>query len=101
MLGCKSRTENLELALYYKDTVLAAMQELRAVGDEIEALIGEGYLPYPTYGQLLFGVYSPSDKKACALPKRTPFPCPEASTAYRLQAITYSSSPVSSSTRSA
>ncbi len=56
VLGCKSRTENLELALYYKDTVLAAMQELRAVGDEIEALIGEGYLPYPTYGQLLFGV---------------------------------------------
>ena len=39
-----------------KQAVLAAMQELRAVGDEIEALIGEGYLPYPTYGQLLFGV---------------------------------------------
>ena len=56
VLGCKEHTENLELATYYKDVVLSAMQELRAVADEIEALIAEDYLPYPTYGQLLFGV---------------------------------------------
>lgn len=42
--------------MYYKDYVLTAMQELRAVADEIETLVGANYWPYPTYGDLLFGV---------------------------------------------
>ena len=33
-----------------------AMQELRAVGDEMEINTGAEYWPYPTYGELLFGV---------------------------------------------
>ena len=36
--------------------VLPKMQELRAVGDQIEVNLGQDYLPYPTYGQLLFSV---------------------------------------------
>lgn len=36
--------------------VLAAMNELREAADSAEALTGGKYLPYPTYGDLLFGV---------------------------------------------
>lgn len=43
-------------AQYYHDYVFAAMQEARAVADEIEMIAGEKYWPYPTYGDLLFGV---------------------------------------------
>ena len=32
------------------------MKELRKIGDEIEVHLGEKYLPYPTYGELLFSV---------------------------------------------
>ena len=45
-----------ELANYYHETVFAAMQDIRTKADELEPLISEKYLPYPTYGQLLFGV---------------------------------------------
>ena len=55
ILGAKEYTQAKELADYFHDTVFSAMQELRAVADEIEVLIGEEALPYPTYGPLLFG----------------------------------------------
>lgn len=45
-----------EKANYYKDSVFPAMQELRAVADEIETLVGRTYWPYPTYGDLLFSL---------------------------------------------
>lgn len=45
-----------ELADYYKDTVIPAMESLRAVADEIELSVGEKYWPYPTYGRMLFQV---------------------------------------------
>ncbi|NCD08843.1 MAG: glutamine synthetase type III [Negativicutes bacterium] len=45
-----------ELANYYHETVFAAMQDIRVTADELEPLLSEKYLPYPTYGQLLFGV---------------------------------------------
>lgn len=45
-----------QLADYYKDTVIPAMEELRAVADEIELSVGEKYWPYPTYGRMLFQV---------------------------------------------
>ncbi|MDF2567053.1 MAG: glnA3-2 [Oscillospiraceae bacterium] len=56
LLDVKNCSSELELATYYKETVFVAMQELRAVADEIETLVGEKYWPYPTYGQLLFNV---------------------------------------------
>lgn len=45
-----------EIACHYRDAVFAAMQEIRETADKIEPLLSEKYLPYPTYGQLLFGV---------------------------------------------
>lgn len=56
LIGVKDYTEAAQTATYYKDYVLTAMQELRAVADEIETLVGANYWPYPTYGDLLFGV---------------------------------------------
>ncbi len=41
---------------FYRDSVIPAMNELRAPADEIESLVGEKYWPYPTYGKLLFYV---------------------------------------------
>ncbi|MGE5328668.1 MAG: hypothetical protein ACM3KR_04075 [Deltaproteobacteria bacterium] len=40
----------------FRDVIFLGMQELRAIADEIESLVGEKYWPYPTYGQLLFSV---------------------------------------------
>ncbi len=56
LLKVKDIEDALELAQYYNKTIFTAMQELRAVADEAETLVGEKYWPYPTYGQLLFNV---------------------------------------------
>ena len=48
--------DNLKYAKYYRETVFALMQELRAVGDAIETETASEYWPYPSYGELLFGV---------------------------------------------
>ncbi|MDD6645301.1 MAG: glutamine synthetase III [Oscillospiraceae bacterium] len=45
-----------EKANYYHDVVFAAMNELRAVSDEMETITSSDYWPYPTYDKLLFGV---------------------------------------------
>ena len=39
-----------------RDKVLPKMSELRAVADEAETVTASKYWPYPTYGDLLFGV---------------------------------------------
>ncbi len=49
-------TDSLECAKFYHEVILEDMEQLRASIDEAEALIPEEYLPYPTYGQLLFSV---------------------------------------------
>ena len=46
----------LTIAKYEKDIVLSAMNETRILADELESLIGRKYWPYPTYGDMLFGV---------------------------------------------
>jgi glutamine synthetase len=56
MLEIKNYSELVACAKYYRDIIFIAMQELRAVADEIELLVGEKYWPFPTYGDLLFGV---------------------------------------------
>ena len=48
--------DNLKYAKYYSETVFALMQELRAVGDAMETETASEYWPYPSYGELLFGV---------------------------------------------
>ena len=45
-----------ERALFYGEEVFNAMNELRAVGDEMEVSTAADYWPYPSYGELLYGV---------------------------------------------
>ena len=45
-----------KLAFHYKKKVLSSMQELRKNADILETLVAGKYWPYPTYGELLFGV---------------------------------------------
>ena len=49
-------SDNLEHAKYFRNTVFALMEELRAVGDEMETEMPSKYWPYPSYGEILFGV---------------------------------------------
>ena len=43
-------------AHYYHDSVIAAMDDARAIADELEMMVGKKYWPFPTYGDLLFYV---------------------------------------------
>ena len=53
-----SSIENVKaLSLYYKDEVLSKMERLRSFVDKLENLVSAEYWCYPTYGELLFGVY--------------------------------------------
>ncbi|MGN0537735.1 MAG: glutamine synthetase III [Acutalibacteraceae bacterium] len=56
VVGAKDIYDVKDLAVYYKDKVFAAMQELRAVADEIEMSMAAKYWPYPSYGEMLFSV---------------------------------------------
>ena len=56
VMEAKNIGSTLNLACFYKDTVFAAMNDLRAVVDELETLTASKYWPYPTYGELLFSV---------------------------------------------
>ncbi len=52
----ESMEPDIEQCKFYHDVVLADMDEIRKYADEAEPLIPEGYLPYPTYEQMLFYV---------------------------------------------
>ena len=52
----KSITSSVELADFYKDFILADMSALRASADEMETMASSEKWPYPSYGDLLFGV---------------------------------------------
>ena len=54
--GAEKCVDMKDEANYYHDTVLKEMELLRSYADAAEELIGEDYLPYPTYGKLLYGV---------------------------------------------
>ena len=43
-------------AFFYKDTVKAIMDELRAPADELEMIVDKELWPIPTYGELMFEV---------------------------------------------
>ncbi len=49
-------TDIAKKAAFYRSNVVSAMEELRTVADEIELTLSAEYLPYPTYGKLLFSV---------------------------------------------
>lgn len=45
-----------EQANYYRDNVFVAMQEMRAVADELETKTAKDYWPIPSYSDLLYSV---------------------------------------------
>lgn len=44
------------IANYYHDTILPAMDAVRAPADQLEMLVGKKYWPFPTYSDILFYV---------------------------------------------
>ena len=56
VIGAKELSDVTELSNYYKDKIIPAMSELRISADELETMTAKEYWPFPTYGQLLFGV---------------------------------------------
>ena len=54
--GIKSISDSLEQAKYCREKVFTLMNELRAVGDAMEKKTSAEYWPYPSYGEILFGV---------------------------------------------
>ena len=49
-------TDKKERSLYYKDSILPLMRAIRLAGDTLETIMPAGDWPFPTYGELLFGV---------------------------------------------
>ena len=56
LIGAMDSEDALKTAVYYKDTVFKAMNELRLSVDEAEVITNRKYWPYPGYGELLFSV---------------------------------------------
>ncbi len=56
IMGASDMESAEEAGLYYKDSVFTAMNSLRAVTDELEGIMDSELWPYPSYGELLFGV---------------------------------------------
>ncbi len=56
LMEAKDAQNAQDEAVNYHQLVLPAMQALRCTADQLETLVAEEYWPFPTYGQLLFGV---------------------------------------------
>jgi len=56
LIDVKELEDSLEIANFYKDSVFAAMNELRILVDELETLTSAESWPYPSYGDILFSV---------------------------------------------
>ena len=56
LLTLKEAQDVQEEALSCCRTVIPAMLNLRCTADQLETLVAEEYWPFPTYGELLFGV---------------------------------------------
>ena len=52
----KYNGDNLAQATYYREVVFAEMGNLRELGDTMERKTSVEYWPYPSYGEILFGV---------------------------------------------
>ena len=48
--------DNLAQATYYREVVFTEMGALRELGDAMERKTSAAYWPYPSYGEILFGV---------------------------------------------
>ena len=49
-----SINDELELAQYYRNVIIEAMEAARASADKLESLVSKEYWPIPTYSDLLF-----------------------------------------------
>ena len=56
LIKYKTVSDVTEAACMIRDVILQKMAELRVVCDEAETVTSEKYWPFPTYGELLFGV---------------------------------------------
>ena len=56
LLALKDSEDIISESYAIRDTVIGAMATLRAAVDEAETVTSEKYWPFPTYGELLFGV---------------------------------------------
>ena len=56
VLELKGAADVAQEAYAIRDAVIGRMAALRAVADEAETVTAEKYWPFPTYGELLFGV---------------------------------------------
>ncbi len=56
MLGTKEAGDVIGTARFYRESVFSAMQNLRAVSDELETLVSAKHWPFPTYSELLFNI---------------------------------------------
>ena len=56
VMDLKDISDITEESRAIRDTVLGKMAELRVVADEAETQTAEKYWPFPTYGELLYGV---------------------------------------------
>ena len=52
----EAMTDVTQQGLFSRNTVFAAMEQLRAVADELELIVAKKYWPFPTYGDILYSV---------------------------------------------
>ena len=56
IVATNHNADALAIATYERDVVIPAMNDVRAVADELETVVGKEYWPFPTYADLLFNV---------------------------------------------
>ena len=56
ILNTKQSSLALENAQYERYIIVPAMAKVREIADDLEALVGKEYWPFPTYDDLLFNV---------------------------------------------
>ncbi len=49
-------THSYDLMFFIRDEIIPTMNSVRAASDELEAMVGEEYWPFPTYDALLFNI---------------------------------------------
>ena len=49
-------TDVLEKSVYYHDTILKIMADIRKYADSAESVVPAKLWPYPSYGELLFNI---------------------------------------------
>jgi len=56
LIESKEERNILAQAQFYRNSIFAAMSELRLIVDELETLVARKHWPFPVYGEILFSV---------------------------------------------